>query len=106
MASVLDNYPSTLSPLQLTTTTNLLQNKGLRVSPVFTNAVSSYESNSLISFSSTLLFSLVLALLLIPTLRRLRSELEQTINIEPTPLTDITPWHQKLIKKINNWRVK
>ena len=53
-----------------------------------------------------LLFSLILALLLIPTLRRLRSELEQTINIEPTPLTDITPWHQKLIKKINNWRVK
>lgn len=53
-----------------------------------------------------LLFSLVLALLLIPTLRRLRSELEQTINIEPTPLTDITPWHQKLIKKVNNWRVK
>jgi len=49
MGSVLDNYPSTLSPLQLTTTTNLLQNKGLRVSPVFTNAVSSYESNSLIS---------------------------------------------------------
>ncbi|NBP98818.1 MAG: hypothetical protein EBU51_04465 [Synechococcaceae bacterium WB6_3A_227] len=53
-----------------------------------------------------LLFSLILALLLIPTLRRLRSELEQTINIEPTPLTDITPWHQKLIKKFNNWRVK
>lgn len=53
-----------------------------------------------------LLFSLILALLLIPTLRRLRSELEQTINIEPTSLTDITPWHQKLIKKINNWRVK
>jgi hypothetical protein len=49
MGSVLDNYPSTLSPLQLTTTTNLLQNKGLRVSPVFTNAVSSYESDSLIS---------------------------------------------------------
>ena len=49
MASVLDNYPSTLSPLQLTTTTSLLQNKGLRVSPVFTNSVSSYESNSLIS---------------------------------------------------------
>ena len=49
MGSVLDNYPSTLSPLQLTTTTNLLQNKGLRVSPVFTNAVSSYESNALIA---------------------------------------------------------
>ena len=49
MGSVLDNYPSTLSPLQLTTTTSLLQNKGLRVSPVFTTAVSSYESNSLIA---------------------------------------------------------
>jgi len=49
MASVLDNYPSTLSPLQLTTTSSLLQNKGLRVSPVLTTAVSSYESNSLIS---------------------------------------------------------
>ena len=49
MGSVLDNYPSTLSPLQLTTTASLLQNKGLRVNPVFTNAVSSYESNSLIS---------------------------------------------------------
>ena len=49
MASVYDNYPSTLSPLQLTTTNYMLQNKGLRVSPVFTNAVSSYESNSLIS---------------------------------------------------------
>lgn len=49
MASVLDNYPSTLSPLQLTTTACVLQNKGLRVSPVITNAVSSYESNSLIS---------------------------------------------------------
>lgn len=49
MASIYDNYPSTLSPLQITTTNYLLQNKGLRVSPVFTNAVSSYESNSLIS---------------------------------------------------------
>jgi hypothetical protein len=51
-----------------------------------------------------LLFSLFIALLLIPVLRRLRSELNQTINITPTPLTDITPWHQKLIKKINGWR--
>jgi hypothetical protein len=49
MASIYDNYPSTLSPLQLTSTNYLLQNKGLRVNPVFTNAVSSYESNSLIS---------------------------------------------------------
>jgi hypothetical protein len=49
MASVYDNYPSTLNPLQLTTTNYLLQNKGLRVSPVFTDAVSSYESNTLIA---------------------------------------------------------
>jgi hypothetical protein len=49
MASVYDNYPSTLSPLQLTTTNYVLQNQGLRVSPVFTNAVSSYESTGLIS---------------------------------------------------------
>ena len=49
MASVYDNYPSTLNPLQLTTTNYLLQNKGLRVSPVFTTAVSSYESNTLIA---------------------------------------------------------
>lgn len=51
-----------------------------------------------------LLFSLLIALLLIPVLRRLRSELNQAINITPTPITDITPWHQKLIKKINGWR--
>jgi len=51
-----------------------------------------------------LIFSLLTALLLIPVLRRLRSELNQTINITPTPLTDITPWHQKLIKKMNGWR--
>ena len=51
-----------------------------------------------------LFFSLLTALLMIPVLRRLRSELNQTINITPTPLTDITPWHQKLIKKINGWR--
>ena len=49
MASIYDNYPSTLNPLQLTTTNYLLQNKGLRVSPVFTTAVSSYESNALIA---------------------------------------------------------
>lgn len=49
MGSVLDNYPSTLSPLQLTTTTNVLQNKGLRVSPVLINSVSSYTSQGLIS---------------------------------------------------------
>lgn len=49
MASIYDNYPSTLTPLQLTTTNYVLQNKGIRVSPALTNAVSSYESNSLIS---------------------------------------------------------
>lgn len=49
MASVYDNYPSTLSPLQLTATPPLLQNKGLRVSPVLTNSVNSYNSTSLIS---------------------------------------------------------
>lgn len=49
MASVYDNYPSTLTPLQLTTTSYLLQNKGLRVSPVLINSVSSYTSQSLIS---------------------------------------------------------
>jgi len=49
MASIYDNYPSTLSPLQLTTTNYVLQNKGLRVSPVLTNSVSTYTSQSLIS---------------------------------------------------------
>lgn len=49
MPSIYDNYPSTLTPLQLTATPPLLANKGLRVSPVITTAVSSYESNSLIS---------------------------------------------------------
>ena len=49
MASIYDNYPSTLSPLQLTTTNYVLQNKGLRVSPVLTNSVSSYTSQGLIS---------------------------------------------------------
>lgn len=49
MASIYDNYPSTLNPLQLTTTNYVLQNKGLRPSPALTNSVSSYESNSLIS---------------------------------------------------------
>jgi hypothetical protein len=49
MASIYDNYPSTLSPLQLTTTQYFLQNQGLRVNPGLTTAVSSYESIGLIS---------------------------------------------------------
>lgn len=49
MGSPLDNYPSTLSPLQLTTTRYFLQNQGIRVSPVLVNSVSSYTSQSLIS---------------------------------------------------------
>jgi hypothetical protein len=51
-----------------------------------------------------LLFCLILALILIPTLKSLRSELNQTIEIDPNQMLDITPWHQKLIKKINSWR--
>ena len=51
-----------------------------------------------------LLFSLLLALLLIPTLRRLRTELERTIDVPPRPLTDITPWHRKLLKQLALWQ--
>jgi hypothetical protein len=51
-----------------------------------------------------LLFFLIIALILTPTLQSLRSELNQTIEIDPNQMLDITPWHQKLIKKINSWR--
>ena len=51
-----------------------------------------------------LLFSLLLALLLIPTLRRLRTELERTIDVPPRPHTDITPRHRKLLKQLALWQ--
>ncbi len=50
-----------------------------------------------------LLFSLVLALLLIPTLRRLRTELHRTVDVPARPLTDITPWHRRLIREFTLW---
>lgn len=55
-----------------------------------------------------LLFSLVLALLLIPTLRRLRTELHRTDlhrsgDVPARPLTDITPWHRRLIREFTLW---
>ena len=55
-----------------------------------------------------LLFSLVLALLLIPTLRRLRTELQRTdlyrsVDVPARPLTDITPWHRRLIREFTLW---
>lgn len=49
MASIYDAYASTLSPIQLTTISNMMQNKGLRIAPALTTAVSSYTSKSLIS---------------------------------------------------------
>ncbi|MEY4770856.1 hypothetical protein [Vulcanococcus sp.] len=51
-----------------------------------------------------LLFCLLLALLLIPTLRRLRTELERTIDVPARPLTDITPWHRRLLKQLALWQ--
>jgi hypothetical protein len=55
-----------------------------------------------------LLFSLLLALLLIPTLRRLRTELHRTdldrsVHVPARPLTDITPWHRRLIREFTLW---
>lgn len=49
MASVYDAYPSTLSPIQLTACSNLLQNKGLRVAPALTTALAAYTGTGLIS---------------------------------------------------------
>jgi len=54
MASILDNYPSTLTPPQLQSIAALLQNQGLRVSPSITTAISSYNSKSLISTCITM----------------------------------------------------
>lgn len=50
-----------------------------------------------------LLFSLVLALLLIPNLRRLRTELHRTVDVPARPLTDITPWHRRLVREFTLW---
>ena len=49
MASVYDNYTSTLSPIQLTAMSNLLQNLGLQVAPKLTAAVNGYVGLGLIS---------------------------------------------------------
>jgi hypothetical protein len=54
MASIYDNYPSTLNPLQLQSISALLQNQGLRVSPNITTAISSYNGKSLISTCITM----------------------------------------------------
>lgn len=54
MASIYDNYPSTLNPLQLQTISAMLQNQGLRVSPTMTTAINSYNSKSLISTCITM----------------------------------------------------
>ena len=54
MASVLDAYVSTLSPLQLTTISNFLQNKGLLVNANLTTALNNYNSLSLISTNNSM----------------------------------------------------